>query len=106
MDDLLLLNNAPKVNPLYIETALQAHPLLNAALIIGEGKGVCGLLVEPTSWVDEGEEERVLVEGIWEAVEEIGEALPVRARVYRELVVVAMKEKPFVRVGKGTVVRG
>jgi hypothetical protein len=47
-----------------------------------------------------------LVEGIWEAVEEISKALPVRARVYRELVVVAMKEKPFVRVEKGTVVRG
>jgi hypothetical protein len=44
MDD-LLLNNALKVNPLHIKTALQAHPLLNAALVIGEGKGVCGLLV-------------------------------------------------------------
>jgi long-subunit acyl-CoA synthetase (AMP-forming) len=102
IDDLLLLNNALKVNPLHIETALQAHPLLNAALVIGEGKGVCGLLVEPKSW----EEEEGLIEGIWEAVEEINKDLPVHARAHREVVVVAKRERPFVRVGKGTVVRG
>jgi len=61
MDDLLLLNNALKVNPLHIETSLQAHPLLNAALVIGEGRGVCRLLAEPKSW--EGEEG--LIKGIW-----------------------------------------
>jgi long-subunit acyl-CoA synthetase (AMP-forming) len=103
IDDLLLLNNALKVNPLHIETALQAHPLLNAVLVIGEGKGVCGLLVETKSWE---EEEEGLINGIWREVEEVNRELPVHARVHREVVVVAKKEKPFVRAGKGTVVRG
>jgi acyl-CoA synthetase (AMP-forming)/AMP-acid ligase II len=102
LDDLLLLNNALKVNPLYIETALQSHPPLNAALVIGEGKGFCGLLIEPKSF---GEEE-ALVENIWEAVEGINKDLPVHARVHREAIVVVKKGKPFVRAGKGTVVRG
>jgi hypothetical protein len=32
--------------------------------------------------------------------------LPVNARVHSEVVVVAKRERPFVRAGKGTVVRG
>jgi hypothetical protein len=75
-------------------------------LVIGEGKGVCGSLVEPKSGVDEGKKGWVLVERIWGAAEEINGELPVHARVHGELVVVAMKEKPFVRAGKGTAVRG
>jgi hypothetical protein len=58
-------------------------------LVIGEGKGVCGSLVEPKSGVDEGKKGWVLVERIWGAAEEINGELPVHARVHGELVVVA-----------------
>jgi hypothetical protein len=53
--DRLFLNNMLRVNPLYIETALQACPLLNSALVIRDGKGFYRLLFEPKSW-DGGEE--------------------------------------------------
>jgi hypothetical protein len=62
----------------------------------------CWLLVEPKSW--EGEEG--LIKGIWGEVEEINRELPVHARVHMEIVVVAKREKPFVRAGKRTIVRG
>ncbi|KAE8449384.1 hypothetical protein EG329_008285 [Mollisiaceae sp. DMI_Dod_QoI] len=101
LDDILILNNALKVNPLHIEVKLQSHPLLQGAMVFGEGRMRCGILLEPK----QGIEKERLLRKVWGDVEKANEGVPEHARVERELVVVAVEEKPFVRAAKGTIVR-
>lgn len=101
MDDIIILNNALKVNPLHVEVKLQGHGLLKGVMVFGEGRGSCGILLEgKEGW---GKEE--LLEKVWKDVERASGEVPEHARVKRHLVVVADEEKPFVRAAKGTIVR-
>lgn len=99
LDDILLLNNALKVNPLHVEVKLQSHPLLKGALVFGEGRVRCGILLE----VKEGVEKKGLVERVWGDVERANGEVPEHARIERSLVVIADEERPFVRAAKGYV---
>ncbi|TVY44200.1 Non-canonical non-ribosomal peptide synthetase [Lachnellula occidentalis] len=102
VDDMMLLSNALKVNPLHMEMKLQSHPALNGALVFGDGHTSCGLLLEPKM---QGIEREELLATIWIAVEEANALVPEHARVSRDRIVVATNERPFVRASKGTVVR-
>lgn len=103
IDDLIILSNAHKVNPVHIETLLQSHPLLNGCLVFGEGRNYCGILLEPK----EGSEltEEVLVAMVWPDVEKANSTVPEHARVERDLVLVVKSDKRFERAAKGTIVR-
>ncbi|TVY15970.1 Non-canonical non-ribosomal peptide synthetase FUB8 [Lachnellula arida] len=101
VDDMMLLSNGLKVNPVHMETRLQAHPALKGALVFGDGHTSCALLLEPK--LDIGRE--TLREVVWAAVEEANACVPEHARVSRDNLVVATHERPFVRASKGTVVR-
>jgi hypothetical protein len=102
VDDLMLLSNGYKVNPVHMETKLQAHSALKGNLLFGDGYTSCGLLLEPRDNGMRGDE---LVEKIWGAVEEANALVPEHARVSRDKVLVADSERPFARAAKGTVVR-
>ncbi|QSZ34019.1 hypothetical protein DSL72_005599 [Monilinia vaccinii-corymbosi] len=103
MDDLIILSNALKVNPVHIETALQCHPLLNGCLVFGEGRSRCGILLEPK----EGSElkEQDFVAAVWPDVEKANATVPEHARVEKGLVLVVKSNKRFERAAKGTIVR-
>ncbi|KUJ18636.1 acetyl-CoA synthetase-like protein [Mollisia scopiformis] len=101
LDDIMILNNALKVNPLHIEVKLQSHALLNGAMVFGEGRMKCGILLEPK----QGIEKELLLRIVWGDIERANGDVPEHARVERHLVLVADKEKPFVKSAKGTVVR-
>ncbi|EMR86594.1 putative nrps-like enzyme protein [Botrytis cinerea BcDW1] len=103
IDDLLILSNASKVNPVYIETFLQSHPLLNGCLVFGAGRTRCGILLEPKE--DSTLTEEDLVEKLWPDVQKANNTVPEHARVERHLVLVAKKDKRFERAAKGTFIR-
>ena len=102
LDDMMLLSNGLKVNPLHIETRLQSHPSLKGCLVIGFGYKKCGLLLEPK---DPNVERKVVVEDVWPAVEHANSLVPEHARIENKLVVVADPERPFPRASKGTIIR-
>lgn len=103
IDDLIILSNAHKVNPVHIETLLQSHPLLNGCLVFGEGKLNCGILLEPMADSELSEED--LVSKVWPDVEHSNFTVPEHARVERGLVLVVKDNKRFERAAKGTIIR-
>lgn len=105
IDDLLNLSTGLKVNPLHIETEVSNHPLLSGSLAFGAGRRECGLLVEQKAVLDEMRELNELIEEIWPSVEIANKALPEHARVGKDMILMTKRAKPFLRAGKGTIIR-
>ncbi|APA05422.1 hypothetical protein sscle_01g001920 [Sclerotinia sclerotiorum 1980 UF-70] len=103
IDDLIILSNAAKVNPVHIETLLQSHPLLNGCIVFGESQTRCGILLEPKEGSNLSEEELVAL--VWPDVEEANGTVPGHARIERDLVLVVKNDKRFERAAKGTFIR-
>lgn len=102
LDDIITLSTSGKVNPLHIEVAFQTHSLLRGALVFGEGRTHCGLLVEPKDFkVDEGE----LIESVWKVLEGVNAGIPATARIGRGMVLVSEEGRLFPRNSKGAPVR-
>ncbi|MCJ1280743.1 hypothetical protein MMC26_000060 [Xylographa opegraphella] len=103
IDDVIVLSNGEKFNPVPSEVIIVAHPQLLGAVIVGQGRFQAALLVEPR---DKGEiQEEALIEAIWPTVEQANAQAPEHARVTRSMIAVAHPTKPFERAGKGTVIR-
>ena len=103
-DDIIVLSNGEKFNPVPFETHVQAHPLLKGALVTGSRKTQAALLIEPKEPLDE-EKAAKLIEEINPLIEESNALLPGQGRIHRGRIICALPDKPFRRTGKGTVVR-
>ncbi len=102
-DDIIVLSNGEKFNPVPSEAIISGHPLVSGAIIVGQGRFQAALIVEPK---DESETQKSsLVEAIWSTVEQANAQAPGHARVTRSMVTVADTNKRFERAGKGTVMR-
>lgn len=102
LDDIIVLSNALKVNPLHIEASLQTHPALKGAMVFGRDHTKCGILLEPK---DPKITRDALIEEVWPVLESANALVPGHARIRRDFVVVGTPEKPFQRASKGTIVR-
>ena len=100
-DDIIVLSNGEKFNPVPSEAIIAGHPDLAAALIVGQGRFQAALLVEPKHGVSL----EVLVHNIWLTVERANSQAPGHARITKSMIEVAKPDKPFERAGKGTVIR-
>lgn len=103
-DDVLVLSNGEKFNPVYMEGIITGHPLVKGSLIVGTSRIQASLIVEPTP--DAGMSDGDLIDHIWSTVEEANKIGPAHGRIFRSEVVVTDPEKPFKRAGKGTIIRG
>lgn len=109
IDDLLILSSGLKINPLHMETEVSSrHPFLSGSLVFGAGRRECGLLLEVKKADRDGMtsgRRKELLEEVWLSVEIANRALPEHARVKEGMILVTSVEKPFLRAGKGTVIR-
>lgn len=103
-DDIIVLSNGEKFNPVPMEMAIQGHPALAGALMIGQGRSRASLLIEPKTGLSV-EECIDLVDAIWPLLEEANRLLPAQGRILRGNVLASKPDKPFTRAGKGTIVR-
>lgn len=101
-DDIIVLSNSEKFNPVPMELIIQGHSMLAGALITGQGRRQAALLVEPKSYTTN---EDTLLNEIWPQVEQANSIAPAQGRIVRSKILVARLEKPFTRAGKGTIVR-
>ncbi|KAI9645908.1 hypothetical protein NHQ30_005345 [Ciborinia camelliae] len=101
-DDIIVLSNSEKFNPVPMELMIQGHPLLAGALVIGNGKIRASLLLEPKPHV-QGDEKGSLIKTLWPRIEEANTLVPGHGRILISNIIVA--DKPFSRAGKGTIVR-
>ena len=102
-DDIIVLSNGEKFNPVPSEAIIAEHHLLSAALIVGLGKFQVALLLEPRA--ESGVDTESLIDSVWPMVEGANTQAPGHGRIIRSMIAVANTSKRFVRAGKGTVVR-
>ncbi|KAF2202987.1 acetyl-CoA synthetase-like protein [Delitschia confertaspora ATCC 74209] len=103
-DDIIVLSNGEKFNPVPMELLIQSHPSVAGALITGTGRSQAALLIEPKQ--DLSPEERAnLKERLWPLIEKANVLAPGQGRITNSKFLLCSSSKPFVRAGKGTVVR-
>lgn len=98
-DDVIVLNNGEKFNPVTMEITISSHPLVKGALVVGNSYDQVGLLLEVN---DPGGD---FVEKIWPTVQMANAEAPQHARVYKDMIATSSPEKPFSRAAKGTIQR-
>ncbi|KAM7208391.1 putative peptide synthetase [Naviculisporaceae sp. PSN 640] len=101
-DDILVFSNGEKVNPTGFETLVGGCPLVTGVILVGTGRFQTGVVVE---LVENTEKEAAALDEIWKWIEKGNAELPSHAKVWRSMVTFAVPDKPFVRSGKGVVVR-
>ena len=104
-DDIIVLSNGEKFNPVVAEKTIESHPLVRGALVVGKGKFQAGLLVELEGSQDKTQDPAALVEQIWPMVEQANREAPAHARIYQSKIAIAKPGKPFVRAAKGSIIR-
>lgn len=102
LDDIIVLSNGEKFNPVPSEAIIGSHPLVSAALIVGQGEFQAALLVEP---VKTDKSPSALIDELWPTIEKANTQAQSHGRIIRTMIIFADSSKPFERAGKGTVVR-
>ncbi|KAL1598032.1 putative NRPS-like protein biosynthetic cluster [Paraconiothyrium brasiliense] len=104
-DDIIVLSNGEKFNPILMEKMIESHPLVKGAVVVGQGKFQAGLLVEPEWSQVITPDPSDLMNRIWPMVERANRDAPAHARIHQSKIAVAKREKPFVRAAKGSIIR-
>lgn len=100
-DDMIVLSNGEKFNPIAFEKFIEGHPLVKGALVVGQARFQAGLLLEPSKQVDAEQ----LIEEIWPLVEKANDMVAAHARVWKSKIAIAKPGKDFVRAPKGNIIR-
>lgn len=98
-DDVLVLSNGEKLNPVSLEETVESHPSVKHAIVLGQSRFQTSLLIEPVGAV---EDEQLFVETIWPKVEKANETVPKYGRVSKNKIQLASPDKPFKVTPKGT----
>ena len=106
-DDLIALSHGQKLDPTSMEATINGHPYVRSAIIAGEGRALPFLLVELASEPRSPthEQNTLLLDELWPVVEEANGLCSEYVRLTRPLVIFSSGEKPFERLGKGSVDR-
>ncbi|KAI0475110.1 acetyl-CoA synthetase-like protein [Xylariaceae sp. FL0804] len=106
-DDVVVLSNGEKVQPVDIEACVMSHPAVQSALVVGNRRFHPAVLVELRGAAPESEAEvEELLNGIYaDVVEKANAEAPTHARIHRSHMLVTVPGKPFLRTDKGTVKR-
>ncbi|KAH9885951.1 hypothetical protein F4778DRAFT_798746 [Xylariomycetidae sp. FL2044] len=104
-DNIIVLSNGEKLNPVSIENDLERHPLLKGALVVGSGRFQTALLIEPAKPPADEQEAGELIASIWPTVALANEETVAHGRIGKEFIMICDPQKPLPRGGKGTVQR-
>ncbi|KAG9950362.1 acetyl-CoA synthetase-like protein, partial [Aureobasidium melanogenum] len=103
-DDIVVLANGEKFNPIEAEQIISSHPEVKAAIIVGASKEQPAVLIEPTPKLAELDEKQ-RKDSIWELVSKANEVLPGHAKVDQAHTKILEDPEVFLRSTKGTVQR-
>ncbi|EAU30279.1 conserved hypothetical protein [Aspergillus terreus NIH2624] len=106
LDDVVVLSNGEKLNPVTLEKIVEDHPKVHRALLIGQNRFQTSLLVEPV-WPEDSAEldETAFIDEIWPVVEKANEAVPKYGRIVKNKIRLSDPNKPFKLTPKGTTQR-
>ena len=101
-DDIIVLTESNSILDLR-KMVIRGHPLLESALIVGQGKSRAALLLEPRPNAELPDQ--AVIETIWPLVEEADLVTHGWEGTSGETILMVKADRPFVRTGKGTIVR-
>ncbi|KAI2717518.1 hypothetical protein CBS147332_4398 [Penicillium roqueforti] len=103
-DDVIVLSNGEKFNPIGMEGIIEGHPLVRKAVVVGQSRFQAGLLVDPSpaGW---DMDPKVFIEEIWPVVQAANQTIAAHGRVMKNKIRLAVKTKPFQTTPKGNVRR-
>ncbi|KAF9814140.1 hypothetical protein IEO21_05278 [Rhodonia placenta] len=108
-DDVIVLGSGEKVVPIPQENHISALPWVAGTIMFGRGHQQVGILVEPQPGheIHPGDEKSLIRfrNDIWKQVEEANADAPAFSRVFKEMIIAADPDRPFVRAAKGTTQR-
>lgn len=104
-DDLVVLSGEVKMYAATLEEQLRSVPGVKHALVGGQQRPVPFLLIEPVDEPQTEEQAQKLLSDIWPAIEEHNRNVLETTQLRWQLAMVAPKDRPFVRSGKGSVDR-
>ncbi|KIW17956.1 hypothetical protein PV08_05151 [Exophiala spinifera] len=104
-DDVIVLNNGEKFNPILVEKCIEEHSAVNRAVVIGQGRFQSLLLLQPEwgNWHYLSTEE--FVEDVWPVVERANSLVANHGRVMKTHIVVGSRTTPFQTTPKGNIKR-
>ncbi|RAL04515.1 acetyl-CoA synthetase-like protein [Aspergillus ibericus CBS 121593] len=103
LDDVIVLSNGFKFNPVSLETMIEAHPLISRALVVGKSRFHTALLVEP--YWDSSESDidpKSFIEEIWPAVEAANRTVAAHGRVLKDKIGLSRRDRLFQTTPKGS----
>ncbi|KAI0024098.1 L-aminoadipate-semialdehyde dehydrogenase [Xylariomycetidae sp. FL0641] len=106
-DDVVVLSNGEKVQPVDTEFAIMSHPAVQSALVVGNGRFHPAVLLELREPVPASEQQlEALKDRVYaDVVEQANAMAPSHARILRNHMMLTVPGKPFLRTDKGTVKR-
>ncbi|KAK1754172.1 hypothetical protein QBC47DRAFT_302774 [Echria macrotheca] len=102
-DDIIVLRNGEKINPVPFEKVVETHPKVKSALMVGTERFQAGIIIEPNGL--EISSIREYINLIWPSIEQANSKSPAHARVFASMVAIASPDKPFRRSPKGSIMR-
>ncbi|KAK3291625.1 uncharacterized protein B0H64DRAFT_367005 [Chaetomium fimeti] len=103
-DDIIVLRNGEKTNPVSFEKAIEGHHWVKGALVVGTGQLQTGLIIELHAEHAHLTLDEVLKD-VWPVVEEAHKHCQAHAHVWRTMVLLSTPTKPFKRAPKGSIMR-
>jgi thioester reductase-like protein len=106
-DDLIVLSNGEKINPVPLENIVASHPAVKNALFVGEHQFLPSLLIELRDEVavSDERESREMIDKLWGIISEANLQAPRFSRVPKSLIYILRPTETFNRSGKMTVQR-
>ncbi|KAI0203901.1 hypothetical protein F4808DRAFT_449012 [Astrocystis sublimbata] len=104
-DNILVLSNGEKLNPVNIESLVERHSLVKGALVIGSGRFQTALLIEPAKPPADEQEARGLVDAVWPDVVRANKETVAHGQISKKFIMLSDPQKPLPRGGKGTIQR-
>ena len=102
LDDVIVLSNGEKINPLPMEGSLSSCPAITGCLVVGQGQFQCALLVEPK---DPDRSRIELTQALQPFVDNANRTCPKYARLALDHIILTSSKKPLPRAAKGTIQR-
>jgi hypothetical protein len=108
-DDVIVLSNGEKLNPISMEATIRSHPDVKNALVVGQAKFAPAAIIELTAETavktHSKEEFSQLLSDIWPFVVSANKSAPAHAQISEDMIVFSNPEKKFLITPKGTVQR-
>ncbi|KAL8884758.1 MAG: hypothetical protein Q9192_006773 [Flavoplaca navasiana] len=105
LDDVIVLSNAEKFNPVNYENAVSAHPTLRSAIVGGHGRSQTCLFVEPLALGESDAGNTEILDTIWPTILEANRTSPAHARVMKDVIIFTDQQRGVEHAGKETVQR-